>query len=202
VNPPFHYRVLWHQLTLLLNPHPLRPQAHHKPIFPMRPQAHHKPTSSTFPGLNSTLCNAQIVISYSTTPATKEIATSTLRTHFNSKHRGSQMNDSQLQIHINKTSSQNFHWCPSKKKFYSSTHFNKDCKVPHTVPIQLTHQCIRYTILQTRDNLVAHCRVNKWKWNDFGGGGANKCFLFCISKILFGDHTKTTETKASLTSML
>jgi hypothetical protein len=29
--------------------------------------------------------------------------------------------------------------------------------------------------------------------------GANKCFLFCISKILFGDHTKATETKAILT---
>ena len=129
-------------------------------------------------------------------PATKETATSTLRTHFNSKHTGSQMNNSQLQIHINKTSSQNFHWCPSKKKFYSSTHLNKTCKVPHTT--QPTHQCIRYTISQTRDNLAAHCRVQQWKWNDYGSGGANKCFLFCFSKILFGDHTRTNETKAIL----
>ncbi len=66
------------------------------------------------------------------------------------------------------------------------------------MPTQLTHQCIRYTISQTRDNLQAHCRDKKWKWNDFGSGDANKHFLFCVSKILFGDHTKATETKAFL----
>jgi hypothetical protein len=96
-------------------------------------------------------------------PATKEIATSTLRAHFNSKHPGSRMNDSQLQTHINKSSSQNFHWCPSKKRFYASGHLNNNCQVPYTMPTQLTHQCIRYTISQTRDNLQAHCRDKKWK---------------------------------------
>jgi hypothetical protein len=48
-------------------------------------------------------------------PNTKENSASKLRSHFNSDHPGSQMNDPHLQIHVHNHSSRNFHWCPSKK---------------------------------------------------------------------------------------
>jgi hypothetical protein len=109
------------------------------------------------------------------------------------------MNEPHLQIHVYNHSSRNFHWCPSKKKFYGAGHVNNGCRVPFIMPAQLTHQCIRYTIGQTRHNLQLHCAAKMWEWNDFGGGGENKCFFLCISKILFGDHTKDSETRAILT---
>jgi hypothetical protein len=92
--------------------------------------------------------------------------------------------------HTPRVSAHNFPW---------SKQSPLQCQVPFITPAQLTHQCIRYTIGQTRHNLQLHCAAKMWKWNDFGGGGENKCFFFCIPKILFGDHTRDPKTRAILT---
>jgi hypothetical protein len=104
------------------------------------------------------------------------------------------MNNLHLQTYFSKHYSPNFHWRPSKKRVYAAGRKN-----PHIMPTQLTHECIKYTIEATKHKLQIHCKATKWTGNDFGSGGANKYFLFCISKIIFGDHTKEAETRAILT---